>query len=333
MRFFFHSFRSSNTIELVSPKYHFSDTCLDYSVEQPPTAGCSSTVEAVEAVKQIEMDRVGIYLLVLLDINMVVGPMEQVSMLLSKFSGSGQIPNYKVVWLATTNTSSMDLEKLKSGMVPCDLILHKPIHGSRLHSIWELVQDLTRKRMLQPSEVKSSTVLQQMQTSDEPCRIESFYKPTMSLDNRKYQIRSQSVSTQNDKKWRPLNSLAGMHILVAEDNVVLQRLAQSMLVRLGATVECVYNGVEAVRLVSKALHNNMKTNKDIGSSEELSLEASAPAKSCGFDILLMDCEVVYLFLGSIIEIHRAKSAMMLNSMRKEVDEENCESLIRYHPER
>lgn len=269
--FFFNSFRSSSTFESVSREYHFSDT-----------VGCDLTDEVV---KQIEMNRVSTYLLILLDINMIVGPMEQVLMLLNKFSGSGQIPNYKVVWLATANTSSMDLEKLKSGMVPCDLILHKPIHGSRLYAIWELVQDLTRKIMLQPSEVKAPSVLQQLRTSDEPCRT------TMVLDNRQDQIRPQLVSTQNNKKLRPLSSLAGMHILVAEDNVVLQRLAKSMLVRLGATVECVYNGAEAVRLVSEALHNNMKANKDISSSGEMSLEASAPANLCGFDILLMDCEM------------------------------------------
>ena len=56
---FFNSCRSSSSFELVSPEYHFSDTCLDYGVEQPPTAGCGSTGEVI---KQIEMDRVGTYL-------------------------------------------------------------------------------------------------------------------------------------------------------------------------------------------------------------------------------------------------------------------------------
>lgn len=46
-----------------------------------------------------------------------------------------------------------------------------------------------------------------------------------------------------------------------------------MLRQLGATVECVYNGAEVVQLVSEALHHNMKAKNDIGSSEELSLEA------------------------------------------------------------
>ena len=137
---------------------------------------------------------------------MIVGPMEQMSMLLSKFYGGGQIPNYKVVWLATTNTSSMDLEKLKSGMVPCDLIIHKPIHGSRLHAVWELLQDLTMKRMPQPSEVKASSVLKQKQTSVEPCRIESVYKNGMGLGNRQDQSQLQLVSTKYDKKYKDHNS-------------------------------------------------------------------------------------------------------------------------------
>lgn len=81
------------------------------------------------------------------------------------------------------------------------------------------------KRMLQPLEVRASSGLQQKQTNDEPCRIESVYKNGMGLDNRQDQTKLQLISTKYDKKLRPLSSLVGMHILVVEDNVFLQRLA------------------------------------------------------------------------------------------------------------
>ncbi|KAH9324925.1 hypothetical protein KI387_005103, partial [Taxus chinensis] len=297
----FHSLRSSETSELVSPKSHLSDpwvddldlrghqgdTFPDCGVKQPSTDGYAL---AIGGSKQTKM-YTSAHLLVLVDINMVVGPLEQVSAILHKFSEVGRGPNYKVAWLAIANTPSVDFENLKRGFVPCDLILHKPVHGSRLHAVWELVQDLVGKRMQNTSEIKVSNDFPRMETSDEHCRRKSSYQSSSSLANLQDQKQMWLGPTQKDMKLRPQNVLAGMHILVAEDNAVLQRLAQTMLFRLGATVECVDNGAEAVRVVSEALRNSTKNNEDFYSLRQWPLEASGHTQPSVFDILLMDCEM------------------------------------------
>ncbi|KAL3697509.1 hypothetical protein R1sor_011585 [Riccia sorocarpa] len=99
------------------------------------------------------------------------------------------------------------------------------------------------------------------------------------------------------------NSLQGMHILVAEDNPVLQRLTKTTLLRLGATVECVDNGLEAVQLVLANLprKNSSRSSSFGGSfrrlrnlSREQEEEDGAAQKKRPFDMVLMDCQMPVL---------------------------------------
>ncbi|KAL2644282.1 hypothetical protein R1flu_011869 [Riccia fluitans] len=100
----------------------------------------------------------------------------------------------------------------------------------------------------------------------------------------------------------PPNSLQGMHILVAEDNPVLQRLTKTTLVRLGATVECVDNGLEAVQLVLANLpRKGSSRSASFGSfrrlrnlSREHVEEENAAQKKRPFDMVLMDCQMPVL---------------------------------------
>lgn len=98
----------------------------------------------------------------------------------------------------------------------------------------------------------------------------------------------------------PPNSLKGMHILVAEDNSVLQRLTKTTLLRLGATVECVDNGLEAAQLVlanlprkgssRSASFGSLRRVRSI-SRELIEEETNPPLKKRPFDMVLMDCQV------------------------------------------
>ncbi|GLJ40515.1 hypothetical protein SUGI_0835650 [Cryptomeria japonica] len=299
----FHSSRASKISELVFPKSLFSDrwvndmnlgghqgdTVPDYGVKQlsPDVYG-----PATEESKQTKVNRVSVHLLVVVDMNMIVGPLEQILVIISNLFGVGQMPSCKFVWLGSANTPREDLENLKRGLVPCDLILHKPVHSSRLHAVWELVQDLTGKRMQHASEIEASNVLPQMETGDENFRRKSFDQPTSSLFNLQDQKKMWSELRQKDNKLRPKNLLEGMHILVAEDNAVLQQITQAMLTRLGATVKCVDNGEQAVQIVSEMLHNRIKDNKDFFPSKQCPLESSdPPAQPYVFDLILMDCEM------------------------------------------
>ncbi|KAG6554359.1 hypothetical protein Mapa_004276 [Marchantia paleacea] len=100
----------------------------------------------------------------------------------------------------------------------------------------------------------------------------------------------------------PPNSLKGMHILVAEDNPVLQRLTKTTLVRLGASVECVDNGLEAAQLVLANLPRKTSSRSaSFGSfrrlrslSREHVEEENAPPKKRPFDMVLMDCQMPVL---------------------------------------
>lgn len=89
------------------------------------------------------------------------------------------------------------------------------------------------------------------------------------------------------------NALSDMHILVAEDNVILQRLTKTQLIRLGATVECVDNGAEAARLVLENLYRS-KVFSPENADRKLSGESATAEKNQPFNLVLMDCEMPIL---------------------------------------
>eukprot|EP00250_Pteridium_aquilinum_P016449 c23106_g1_i1 orf=2167-4776(+) len=94
-------------------------------------------------------------------------------------------------------------------------------------------------------------------------------------------------------KNRFQDALSDMHILVAEDNAILQRLTKTQLIRLGATVECVDNGAEAARLVLESLHRS-KVSSPEGIDGKLSEESTNAEKNQPFNLVLMDCEMPIL---------------------------------------
>ncbi|KAI5083094.1 hypothetical protein GOP47_0003432 [Adiantum capillus-veneris] len=91
------------------------------------------------------------------------------------------------------------------------------------------------------------------------------------------------------------HALSSMHILVAEDNSILQRLTKTQLVRLGATVECVDNGAEAVRLVLDNLYRNkVSSAPQEGCQDGEHQEFSKSTMKQPFDLVVMDCEMPVL---------------------------------------
>ncbi|MCO5557036.1 hypothetical protein L7F22_010591 [Adiantum nelumboides] len=91
------------------------------------------------------------------------------------------------------------------------------------------------------------------------------------------------------------HALSSMHILVAEDNLILQRLTKTQLIRLGATVECVDNGADAVRLVLENLYRNKVSSiQQEGLHDEEYQELSKAKPKRPFDLVVMDCEMPVL---------------------------------------
>ena len=100
-------------------------------------------------------------------------------------------------------------------------------------------------------------------------------------------------SGSNGQPGHPRDVLKGMHVLVAEDNQILQRLTKTQLSRLGATVVCVENGAEASQVVLDALYRD-KTSSSPAHLPLGHVSEAANARQEGnkpFDLVLMDCEV------------------------------------------
>ncbi|CBI36943.3 unnamed protein product, partial [Vitis vinifera] len=81
----------------------------------------------------------------------------------------------------------------------------------------------------------------------------------------------QEVGTSSNQ-----NPLRGKRVLIAEDSMVLCKLATAHVTRLGGTVEACDNGAKAVELVCNGLRNNTKNNASI---------------ILPYDYILMDCEM------------------------------------------
>lgn len=80
----------------------------------------------------------------------------------------------------------------------------------------------------------------------------------------------------NEKK-----ALEGLCILLAEDTVVLQRVATIMLEKMGAKVVVVGDGLQAVDSLKEEIQSNEYTDESLPKD----------AKSLPYDLILMDCQV------------------------------------------
>jgi hypothetical protein len=82
----------------------------------------------------------GTGILVVVDLALAPDSLEEVFLALE-----GGLPQtsamVRVVWLLTANTPGAALLRLKrkKGAIACHLVLHKPLHGSRLQSLWNQV--------------------------------------------------------------------------------------------------------------------------------------------------------------------------------------------------
>ncbi|KAF3786128.1 Histidine kinase 1 [Nymphaea thermarum] len=85
--------------------------------------------------------------------------------------------------------------------------------------------------------------------------------------------------------------LEGLHILLAEDTVVLRRVATTMLEKFGATVVSVGDGVQAVHVLENILttekYKACSPSRNTGKAVEQMQEQEIPS----FDLILMDCQM------------------------------------------
>lgn len=239
--------------------------CRTMSQNSNTEIECSSSplpTTARNGAKKPSSGGIAIHVLVIIDLS--YGNLSEIYSHLRIFIDSTPHISRRVVYLADLNTSSADLEKFKQ--VSCDLILRKPIHGSRLCALLRLLHEFQRTYEGHFSRDEIASKAQS---------LPEFHQPS-------HHVGEASTSKQTADGDKPLN---GMHILLAEDTSVLRHLAKTMLSRFGATVESAENGLEALDLIKRALKDTASDLHDRVS------EVQGSSKSFLYDLVLMDCEV------------------------------------------
>ncbi|KAH7838082.1 hypothetical protein Vadar_021823 [Vaccinium darrowii] len=215
---------------------------------------------------------------VLLVIDTSGGPFRELSRAVAEFKRDLHNTSCRVIWIdkpgAHSNIHSKGLDKDK--MPSSDSIISKPFHGSRLYHVIMLLPEFGgtfHGTSASPGKGKQNTECQGSE--------KSYGRGKESLVVQK----GVEIEEQGCSEAKPLG---GKRILVAEDNVVLRKVAVANVSGLGAMVESCENGKQALELVCKGLSD--QTRKLDGAA------AAAAAATTGsnllpFDYVLMDCEM------------------------------------------
>jgi DNA-binding response OmpR family regulator len=175
-----------------------------------------------------------------------------------------QIP-CKIVCLADANTSSGDLGRLRHHTC-CDLVLQKPIHGSRLYALLNALRDLQMAHAHHhPSHVSPENA--------------EARNPGGSSGAGKSAMAALAQSSSSEPKWDEEKSLTGRRVLLVEDTLTLQTIGKKILDQLGADVQVAEDGAKAVSMFEAAL-------AEAGGSQ-------TDAASTPYDVILMDCQVSF----------------------------------------
>uniref|UniRef100_A0A0D9WMM0 Probable histidine kinase 2 n=1 Tax=Leersia perrieri TaxID=77586 RepID=A0A0D9WMM0_9ORYZ len=171
----------------------------------------------------------------------------------------------KIVCLTDLKTSSKDFRRLQE--MSCDLVLRKPVHGSRLYAL------LMGLRDAQSSPIQTSSLVghENFVTWQQNVGGIGMGDSANNVASARVERLDQGLKTEDDKP------LGGMHILLVEDTLVLQTIQRKMLNQLGATVELAGDGVKAVDMFKAAIER-----------ASVSEEHNVPLP---YDVIFMDCQM------------------------------------------
>ncbi|KAK9292122.1 hypothetical protein L1049_020080 [Liquidambar formosana] len=222
------------------------------------------------------------FILIVVDVG--AGPVPELCFNVANFRK--EVPNSlcKVIWLdnpAVRNaTHSKHLEEDWPSPPPCDQILSKPFHGSRLYQVLGLLPEFGGSFQCNSAKSIMGTTSQEvLQHSTDPISPNE-------LNDAKAELGTSSSHQNNplkkivihecDEKGNDDKPLSGKKILVVEDQDLLRMVAIATLTKIGADVEFCVNGKEALDRVCKILSNQCKE----GQSTVLP-----------YDYIFMDCEM------------------------------------------
>ncbi|KAL6861923.1 hypothetical protein ACP4OV_017623 [Aristida adscensionis] len=196
---------------------------------------------------------------VLVVIDLSSGGLEEIHLEMVKFLRIKHQTPCKVVLLGDLKTTSDDLWRFKE--ISYDLVLRKPMHGSRLHTLLMTLRDL------QASETQSSS---QVGTGIAGTSQQN-------LTGIVVQDVQETAATTINKVTEDDKPLAGMHVLLVEDTLVLQTIQRKMLSNLGATVDLAGDGSKAVKSFKEAIEKANISEED--------------AASLPYHVIFMDCQM------------------------------------------
>ncbi|CAL9750172.1 unnamed protein product [Musa acuminata subsp. burmannicoides] len=208
----------------------------------------------------------------LIVVELIHANFSEIASALKNFTDKVPRSHYKIVWLLNSNAPGEDLRRSKE--VPCDLILQKPIHGSRLYLLLRLLQNFGREN--------EDLILDERQQYGES---NSFMESDKFLVNSSI-LRSNQHANQifgSKDSLKDEKPLKGMNILLVEDVSTLRHVATTMLARLGATVKSSENGLDALNLIRDAL-------KELSPAHGRDTEMGE-SKRFYYDVIIMDCEM------------------------------------------
>ncbi|KAF8379736.1 hypothetical protein HHK36_029184 [Tetracentron sinense] len=219
------------------------------------------------------------FILIVIDIS--AGPFSEMCSVMAGFKEVlyNNNASCKVVWLDTSSLRGTQLRGIKEDkQVPCDHIISKPFHGSRLYQVIGLLPEYEGVIQSILSKSKRESAMEVADLSMDPSssakHTQVGSKSEISPFRHNHTLKRELI--QEDGETSSEKPLSGKKILVVEDDRMLRKVAMTIIRRLGAVVETCENGEEALEQVCNALSNQ---------------RTQGASKILPYDYILMDCEM------------------------------------------
>ncbi|KAM3194804.1 hypothetical protein ACQJBY_071074 [Aegilops geniculata] len=215
----------------------------------------------------------------------------------------------RIVCLTDLKTPSEDLRRFTEA-ASIDLNLRKPIHGSRLHKLLQVMRDLHANPFTQQQPQQLGTAMKELPAADETSAAEASSEITPAVEASSEITPAVEASSEitpaaeasseitpaaeaseitpaapapapqgaaNAGEGKPLE---GMRMLLVDDTTLLQVVQKQILTNYGATVEVATDGSMAVAMFTKALESANGVS-----------ESHVDTVAMPYDVIFMDCQM------------------------------------------
>uniref|UniRef100_M8C5P8 histidine kinase n=1 Tax=Aegilops tauschii TaxID=37682 RepID=M8C5P8_AEGTA len=185
----------------------------------------------------------------------------------------------RIVCLTDLKTPSADLRRF-SEAASIDLNLRKPIHGSRLHKLLQVLRDLHATPFPQQQPQQLGTAMKELPAADETSAAEASSEITAAAEASEIMPAAPAPAPQGPANAGEGKPLEGMRMLLVDDTTLLQVVQKQILANYGATVEVATDGSMAVAMFTKALESANGVS-----------ESHVDTVAMPYDVIFMDCQM------------------------------------------